>query len=68
MYGMTEEQLKQIVLNEELINELTECHIRATRLHKNRMMYEVFTPVYLKWWHRLTGNKPYMNFNYQPKL
>jgi hypothetical protein len=24
MYGMTEEQLKQIVLNEELINELIE--------------------------------------------
>ena len=31
-------------------------------------MYKVFTPTYIKWWHKLTGNKPYMNFNYEPKF
>ena len=65
---MTQEQLKKILLNDQLLTELSECWNRYHRLQRNRMMYEVFTPTYLKWWHKLTGNKPYMNFNYEPKL
>lgn len=65
---MTQEQLQRIISNHELIKGFTDCWIRMNRIKTNRMMYDVFTPRYLKLWHKLLGKKPYMNFNYKPKF
>ena len=68
MYAMTQEQLSKIILNDQLIKELSDWWVSYNRLERNRMMYRVFTPFYIQWWHKLIGHKPYLNFNYQPKL
>lgn len=65
---MTSEQLKTNLLNPEFIKGVAECYINIHRLKRNRMMYEVFTPIHIKIWHKLLNKKPYMKLDYEPKL
>jgi hypothetical protein len=65
---MTEEQLKTIILNDKTIKEFYDSLNYYHRLKINRLMYEVFTPTLIKWWHKLRGKKPYLDLNYEPKI
>lgn len=65
---MTEEQLKTILTNDQFIADVIDNLNHYHRLRTNRLMYEVFTPTLIKWWHKVRGKKPYLDFNYKPKL
>jgi hypothetical protein len=41
-------------------------NIREKKHRKN--MYYVFTPFYIRWWHKIKGIKPYESKCYKPKF
>lgn len=64
---MTEEQFKKILTDDQFITEVLDGWNRYHRLRTNRLMYEVFTPTLIKWWHKVRGKKPYLDVNYKSK-
>jgi len=65
---MTNEQLTKILTNEMLLECIGDAWRKYNRLKRNKAMYIVFTPRYIRLWHRITGKKPYLDFNYEPKI
>ena len=65
---MTNEQLAKLLTNEMLLECIGDTWRKYDRLKRNKTMYIVFTPRYIRFWHRITGKKPYLDFNYQPKI
>jgi hypothetical protein len=65
---MTNEQLAKLLTDEMLLECIGEGWRKYNRLKINRIMYIVYTPRYVRLWHRITGKKPYLDFNYQPKI
>ncbi len=49
---------------DKLISAINDCR----RIERNKMMYYVFTPIYIKIWHRMRNKKPYINLSYEPKF
>ena len=37
-------------------------------IEHNKIMYEIFTPWYIQFYHRIKRIKPYLNLNYKPKF
>jgi|LakMenE01Jun11ns_1017448.scaffolds.fasta_scaffold9846061_4 hypothetical protein len=56
------------VFTKELVEKFVLAINHCRRIEHNKMMYDIFTPSYVKLWHRINGEKPYLNFNYKPKL
>lgn len=52
----------------EFKRAFVDCWNDWNRVKRNKMMYDVFTPFYVKWWHKIKGEKPYLNLNYKPKF
>lgn len=65
---MTNEQLAKLITDEMLLECIGDGWKKYNRLKRNRLMYIVFTPRYVRLWHSITGKKPYLEFNYQPKI
>jgi hypothetical protein len=56
------------IFTKELVEKFVFAINHCRRIEHNKMMYEIFTPSYIKLWHRIKGEKPYLNFSYKPKL
>ena len=66
---MTKEQMGKIELQaNEIFKEINDISNKYHRLKRNRLMYIVFTPRYIRLWHSITGKKPYLELNYKPKI
>lgn len=65
---MTKEQLTKIVQNDMFIREVYREFRRRERIRFNKDMHEIFTPWYVKLWHKFRGIKPYENIRYSPKF
>ena len=69
--SFTPEQLEvalKIVFSAKFAVEFSQMIQQTQRRARNRMMYDVFTPWYLKLYHKLIGLKPYLSSNYNPKF
>lgn len=60
--------LTKILLSEEFIKEFISAINKCERIKHNKMIYQLFTPLYIQLWHKAIGKKPYLDFNYKPKL
>lgn len=62
------EAAKKIIFSAKFAVEFSQMIQQVHRQSRNRMMYEVFTPWYLKLCNKLIGLKPYISNNYKPKF
>ena len=65
---MTNEKLAKLLTDEMLLECIGDGWKKYDILKRNRLMYIVFTPQYIRLWHSITGKKPYLELNYQPKI
>ena len=62
------EKLIKIMTSDVFKKAIIDCWNHWNRLKRNKMMYNIFTPFYIKWWHKIKGEKPYLELNYEPKI
>lgn len=56
------------IFTKELVEEFVSAINKCKRIEHNKMMYDIFTPSYIKFWNKINGKKPYLDLNYKPKL